>query len=100
MSNQIANLLLRKGYRRGQTVALYMESCPDFVITWLALTKIGVISALINTNLRKTPLKHCITAANCTAVIYSSETKEGFFINYLLIKYSLQREKHSHSALF
>ncbi|KAG7208410.1 hypothetical protein KM043_014642 [Ampulex compressa] len=69
-SNKIATLFKTHGYRKGDAVALLMENRPEFVAIWLGLSKIGVITPLINTNLRKSILLHSINVANCQALIY------------------------------
>ena len=71
-SNQIANYFKSQGYKKGEVVSLFLESCPEFVCLWLGLSKLGVITALVNTNLRLKSLKHCITVAESKAVIYGS----------------------------
>lgn len=72
-SNQVANCFAELGFRRGDEIALFIESRPEFVAIWLGLSKIGVVPALINTNLRLQPLAHSITVVNCKAMIFSSE---------------------------
>ena len=72
-SNRIANYFKSKGYRKGDVVALFLESCPEFVCIWLGLSKLGVITALINTNLRVDSLFHCISVASVRAVIFGSD---------------------------
>ena len=54
-----------------------------YAALWLGMSKIGVIGALVNFNLRTTPLAHCIKAADAKAVIFSHELTEG---KYLLSK--------------
>lgn len=76
-SNKIASYFKSQDYRKGDAVALFMESRPEYVATWLGLSKLGVITALINTNLRKYPLVHSITTANTKAVLFSSELKDA-----------------------
>jgi len=49
-----------------------MENQPEHVGIWLGLSKIGVITAQINTNLRTVPLLHCINVAKSKYIIYSS----------------------------
>ncbi len=44
---------------------------------WLGMSKIGVVGALVNFNLRNKSLAHCIQAAEAKAVIFSSELTEG-----------------------
>lgn len=76
-SNKIANFFKEEGFQRGDTIALLLESRPEYVCMWLGLSKIGVITALINTNLTKDPLKHSIEIANSKALIYGTENKTG-----------------------
>ncbi|XP_072176676.1 long-chain fatty acid transport protein 4-like [Diadema setosum] len=76
-SNAVGNLFFEKGFQKGDTVALIMDNRPEFFGLWLGLSKIGVISAFINYNLRKDGLAHCINVANCKAVIYASELAEA-----------------------
>ena len=45
------------------------------------MSKIGVIGALVNFNLRTTPLAHCIKAADAKAVIFSHELTEGKYFH-------------------
>lgn len=50
-----------------------MENCLEYSSMWLGLSKIGVITALINTNLRKETLIHSIRVASSKAIIVSAE---------------------------
>lgn len=72
-SNRIGNYFKSQGYKKGDVVAVFLHSCPEFVCIWLGLSKIGVITALINNNLRLESLKHCISAADPRAVIFGSD---------------------------
>jgi len=72
-SNRVGNLFLARGFVKGDSVALFLENRPEFVATWLGLAKIGVIPALINFNLKQTPLLHCVQVAGCRALIYGEE---------------------------
>jgi solute carrier family 27 fatty acid transporter 1/4 len=66
--------------KRGETVALFMDSKPEYVCIWLGLSKIGVVTALINSNLRQAPLVHGIRVANSRAIIFGSELANGEFL--------------------
>lgn len=73
-SNQVAHAFSSKyGLKKGDTVALFMENKPEFVAIWLGLSKIGVITALINTNLKTQALIHSINVANSKVLIYGAE---------------------------
>ena len=72
-SNKIANYYQSLGYQKGDVVALFMESCPEYVCLWLGLAKLGVATALINFNLRLDSLMHCISVAKARALIFGTE---------------------------
>lgn len=70
-SNKLANYFSRRNLKAGDDVALVMENRADVVFIWLALAKIGVATAIINYNLRQSPLSHCVSAVNTKAVVFS-----------------------------
>jgi solute carrier family 27 fatty acid transporter 1/4 len=78
-SNRVAHYFKSVGIKHGDTVALFMESKPEYVCIWLGLSKIGAITALINSNLRQAPLIHSIRVANAHAIIFGSELANGKF---------------------
>lgn len=80
-SNRVANVFKAQGLKNGDAVALMVENRPEFVCFWLGLSKLGVITALINTNLRQTSLAHSVNVANCQAFIYSSLFAQGELFN-------------------
>ena len=49
-----------------------MENNADFFGLWLGLSKLGVVSAFINSNLKNDPLAHSINVAETSAVITSN----------------------------
>lgn len=79
-SNKVANTFLDLGYQPGQEVALFMDSRPEFIALWLGLSKAGIITALINANLRLDTLVHSITVVKCRAVIFTPELSKGKMI--------------------
>ncbi|MGH0187870.1 UNVERIFIED_CONTAM: hypothetical protein FKN15_026797 [Acipenser sinensis] len=64
LSNRVAQLVLSLGLAPGAVVAVFMESRPLFVALWLGMAKVGVEAALINFNLRRDSLLHCV--GSCT----------------------------------
>ena len=72
LSNKIAHCFYDKGFRKGDIIALIMENRVEYVPIWLGLSKIGVITALINTNLCGDSLKHCIESGEAKAILYTS----------------------------
>lgn len=76
-SNKIANVFKSHGYKKGDCVALFLENKPEFVCAWLGLSKIGVVTALINTNLRLTSLVHSLTIVKSQAIIFGAELSDA-----------------------
>jgi len=75
-SNRVANYFLRAGYKPGQCIALFMENRPEYVGLWLGCSKIGLVPALINSNLAGQSLLHSINAACARAIICGGEFLE------------------------
>ena len=90
-ANRIAHWALGQGIKRGDCVALFMENRPDYVAIWFGLSKIGAVTALINSNLTEKGLAHCISVAGATYLITGEEQDQqvaeslGFFADDLAI---------------
>jgi fatty-acyl-CoA synthase len=76
-ANRIAHWALSEGLERGDVVALLMENRPEFVAIWLGLSRVGVVSALLNTNLTGERLAHCMREANARHWIVGAELAEA-----------------------
>ena len=76
-ANRIANWALSEGLSRGDVVALLMENRPEFIGIWLGLSRIGVVSALLNTNLTGDRLAHCMKEAGAGHWIVGIELAEA-----------------------
>jgi len=72
-SNQVANWGLGLGLLPGDNVALVMDNRPEYVAIWAGMAKIGVRTALINTNLVGKNLEHCLKIADARAYIIGRE---------------------------
>uniref|UniRef100_A0A336MUP2 Very long-chain fatty acid transport protein n=1 Tax=Culicoides sonorensis TaxID=179676 RepID=A0A336MUP2_CULSO len=88
-SNRIATYFKSQGYQKGDTFALFMDTKIEYSLFWFGLSKIGVISSLINHNLRSKTLIHSINVANCTAVIVSTELYDE--LNDVRIELDMER---------
>lgn len=73
----MANLFKRHGLAKGDCVALFMPNKPEFVCIWLGLSKLGVVTALINNNLRLKSLAHCINISKAKALIFDDSLTHG-----------------------
>lgn len=71
-SNKIGRIFSDEGYKKGDAVAIYYENRPEFVGTWLGLSKIGCVVALVNTNLLNDALLHSLRVAQVKALIFGT----------------------------
>ncbi len=68
-ANKYANWALGQGLKSGECVALFMENQPDYIAFWIGMSKVGVQTALINSNLFGAGLTHCINVVSARAVV-------------------------------
>ena len=72
-ANRVAHWAADRGVGRGDVVALLMENRPEFLATWAGLAKLGVITALLNTNLTGKALRHALAASKARHLVVGSE---------------------------
>ena len=75
--NHVASELRAKGIGAGDCVALFMQNRIDFVATLGGIVKLGAVAGLINTNLTRAPLAHCIKLIESKACIFGEELTEA-----------------------
>jgi fatty-acyl-CoA synthase len=76
--NQFAHWAKAQGLLRGDVVAMVLTNRPDYVAAWVGFAKVGVVTALINTNLTGGPLAHCVRVAQAKAVVVGSDTLDAY----------------------
>ena len=75
-SNRIANTLKSAGISKGDCVSLFMQNRIEFVVQATATGKLGAIAGLINTNLTRKQLVHCISLTESKKIIFGEELTE------------------------
>ena len=73
IANRYAHWAIEHGLRRGQTAALFMANRAEYLAIWYGLSKVGVVTALINNNLVGEPLAHCLDISGAVQVITDAE---------------------------
>lgn len=76
-ANRIAHAAAAIGLKRGDTVSLLMNNRPDFVLIWLGLSKIGIVTALINTSATGPVLVHALNQVGSRALIFDADLAEA-----------------------
>ena len=76
-ANILSTYLISTGVKHGDRIVLFMENRPSFVISLLALNKIGAIAVLINTSLTGDPLIHCINSSDSIKCIVGAEQADA-----------------------
>lgn len=75
-ANRVARWAQGSGLGRGDRVALLMLNRPEYVETWFGLAKVGVTTALLNTNLTGAAIEHAVEAASANHLIVGAECLE------------------------
>ena len=76
-NRRYARWALAQGIGKGETVALIAHNHPGYMAAWLGLSSVGVVVALVNTNLRGEALAHCLAAASPRLLIATDEFAEA-----------------------
>ena len=72
-ANQVAHAALAAGLRPGDAVALLMLNRPEYLMVWLGLAKVGIVTALVNTSATGDILTHALRQATARALIVGTE---------------------------
>jgi fatty-acyl-CoA synthase len=71
--NQYSRWGIECGLRSADCVALLMSNCAEYLPIWLGLTRIGVVVALVNSQLAGDVLAHSITSADPKYLIVGAD---------------------------
>lgn len=77
-ANRIAHWALSQGLKPGDTVALFMGNRWEYIAFWYGLSKVGVITALLNSHITGHPLAHCLTVSETNHIIVEAELAEAY----------------------
>lgn len=88
-ANRYSHLFQKRGFIKGDTVAVLMDNRPEFLIVHAGLSKIGVIPALVNSNIKGQTLAHAINIAEARALVIGAE----YLPEYLKIKKDVKLKK-------
>src|SRR5437773_8084821 len=68
-TNQIANLFLRLGISKGQTVSLLLPNIPEYVLCYLACMKIGAVASPLNIHLKTEEVEYILVNSEARLLV-------------------------------
>ena len=77
-ANRIANLLLSREIEKGDSVAILLDNRPELLASVLACSKIGAVSAMLNTAQKGKVLAHSINIVSPKCIIAGEEHYDAF----------------------
>ncbi len=76
-ANRIAHFFLAQGLKKGDVVTVLIENRPELLVTVLALAKIGVVSALVNTSQTGKVLIHSVNLVKPRMIVVGAECAQN-----------------------
>ena len=77
-ANRLANYLLSRGVKKGDNIVSFINNRPALLFTMAAAAKIGARVSLINFNLRKKVLSHCVNIMPIKLYLVDEELVDAF----------------------
>ena len=78
LSSVIANNLLALGIKQGEHVAVMLENCPEQLLLYFALGKIGAVAVPVNTAARGQLLQYYVAHSDCVGLVTDSTLAPHF----------------------
>ncbi len=72
-ANRFANLLLKRGIKKGDKVAILLMNCLEWLPVYFGILKSGAIAVPLNFRYTAEEIEHCLKLAEVNALIYGPE---------------------------
>lgn len=72
-ANRLANLLLRRGIKKGEKVAILMMNCLEWLPVYFGILKAGAIAVPLNFRYTADEIKYCLDLADAAVLIFGPE---------------------------
>ncbi len=73
MSNRFANLLLTRGIKKGDKVAILMMNCLEWLPVYFGVLKTGAVAVPLNYRYTSEEIKYCLQKADAAFLIFGPE---------------------------
>jgi crotonobetaine/carnitine-CoA ligase len=67
--NKVSNHLAASGVKPGETVAVMLANCPEFLVSWFAVSQIGAVLVPVNVLYSSDELAYLLDDAGCAGFI-------------------------------
>ncbi len=72
-ANRFANLLLTRGYNKGDKVAVLLMNSIEWLPIYFGILKAGAIAVPLNYRYAADEIKYCLEKADCTGLVFGPE---------------------------
>lgn len=72
-SNRFANLLIKKGYKKGDKIAILLMNCIEWLPIYFGILKTGAIAVPLNFRYTSEEIKYCIELSETNGLVFGSE---------------------------
>lgn len=72
-ANRMANLLLKRGIKKGDKVAILLMNCLEWLPIYFGILKMGAIAVPLNFRYTAEEIKYCIDLSDTVALIFGPE---------------------------
>ena len=72
-ANRIANLLIRRGIKKGDKVAILLMNCLEWLPIYFGILKSGAIAVPLNFRYTAEEIKYCLDLSDTIALIFGPE---------------------------
>ncbi|MGH6993433.1 MAG: AMP-binding protein, partial [Caulobacteraceae bacterium] len=90
LAGRVAAWAAHAGLQRGEAVAVLLPNRLDYIPLWFGLSKLGVVSALINNELSGPALAHCLAISDARLAIVDETTEAALVAAASLAGLSLE----------
>lgn len=75
-TNRLVHFLKKKGIKKGDCIALFMQNCPQYLIGHYAIQKLGAIVVPLNPMYKEAELEYLVNEVSIKAIISGQELYE------------------------
>lgn len=71
--NRTANLFLELGIQKGEKVAIQLRNCPEFLLCWFGLAKIGAVTVPLNVQYTRAESDYILNQCGAAAIVLEED---------------------------